>query len=178
MHYGKPYIVQKYSLIKLGRGSANVKITAKNLETGSIEEISYQSNATVENADISKRRLQYLYKDANKVYFMDPATYEQTEISISILKDQLPFLKEGESVDILFWSFGSSRKKTLSIELPAKVVFKVIQTDPGVKGNSATNIYKSALLENGLKLKVPLFVKVGDKIKVDTRSGDYIERAK
>jgi elongation factor P len=86
-------------------------------------------------------------------------------------------MKEGESVDILFWN-DSGEEKPLSVDIPPKVVLKVSSTDPGVKGNSASNVYKDATLENGLKTRVPLFIKTGDKIRVDTRSGDYVERAK
>lgn len=173
LHYGKPCQVVKYSLIKLGRGSAYVKITARNLETGSVEEISYQSNAAVEEADTAKKKLQYLYKDALNAVFVDPQTYEQTEIPLKVLGDQVAYVKEGEEVNVLFLD-----QIPLSVELPTKVVFSVIQTDPGVKGNSAVNLFKPAVLENGIKVKVPLFVKVGDKVKIDTRSGDYLERAK
>lgn len=173
LHYGKPYQVVKYNLIKLGRGSAYVKITARNLESGGTEEISYQSNASVEDADTSKRKLQYLYKDAVSAYFMDPRTFEQIEIPLKVLGDQILFIREGGESTVLLWG-----DKALSVDIPPKVVLSVTETDPGVKGNSATNIYKPAVLENGLKLKVPLFVNVGDKIRIDTRTGEYIERAK
>ena len=170
---GKPYQVIKYSLIKMGRGGATVKVTARNLETGSIEEKSFSSNAAVDEVNTYKKKLQYLYKTGNGLIFMDPATYEQAEIPLTVLGDAVIFLKEGEAVDVLFWD-----EKPISCELTPKVTLAVAECDPGVKGNSATNIYKPAVLENGLKLKVPLFIKVGDRIKVDTRSGEYLERAK
>ncbi len=173
LHYGKPYQVVKYNLIKMGRGSAYVKITAKNMESGGTEEISYQSNASVEEANTGKRKLQYLYKDALTAYFMDPKSFEQIEIPLKVLGDQVLFLREGSEPTVLFWE-----DKPLSIDIPPKVVLEVTETDPGVKGNSASNIYKSAVLENGLKVKVPLFIGVGEKIRVDTRTWDYIERAK
>lgn len=171
LHYGKPYQVMKYSLIKMGRGGAIVKILARNLESGSTTEISYSSNNSVEEANTSKRQLQYLYKDAINAIFMDTRTYEQVEIPLEVLDKQILFIKEGGEVTVFFFE-----DKALSVEIPPKVVLAVTQTDPGVKGNSATNIYKPATLENGLKVKVPLFVKVGDKVKIDTRSGDYIGR--
>jgi len=170
---GQPYQVIKYSLIKLGRGGATVKITARNLETGSVTEKSFSSNTSVDEVNTYKRRLQFLYKDANSCVFMDPKTYEQIEIPLKILAEQAAFLKEGEGVDVLFWD-----EKALSLELPPEVILKVVESDPGVKGNSATNIYKPAKLENGLTIKVPLFIKVGDLVKVDTRTGEYLERAK
>lgn len=178
LHFGRPYQVIKYNLIKMGRGSAYVKITAKNLESGAIEEISYQSNASVEEANTSKRKLQYLYQDKTNAIFMDTKTYEQVEIPLPVLAKEIVFVKEGEEAIVLFWSFAGAQDKALSVELPAKVVFRVSQTDPGVKGNSAVNIYKPAILENGLKVKVPLFIKVGDKVRIDTRTGNYLERVK
>lgn len=179
LHYGKPYQVIKYNLIKLGRGSATVRVTARNLETGGVEEIAYQSNTNVDEANTSKRKLQYLYKDGSTAYFMDPANFEQIEIPLAVLADQISYIKEGEQFTVLFWdpSTGSGSPRALSVDLPPKVVLKVAETDPGVKGNSASNIYKPAVLENGLKTKVPLFIQTGEKIRVDTRTGDYIERA-
>jgi elongation factor P len=170
---GKPYQVIKYSLIKMGRGGAVVKVAARNLESGSIEEKSFSSNVTVDEVSTSKKRLQYLYKDSASATFMDPKTYEQIEIPLGVLANDIQYLKEGESVDVLLWD-----EKPLSVILSPSVILEVTECDPGVKGNSATNIYKPATLENGLKLKVPLFIKVGDKIKVDTRNGEYVERAK
>ena len=173
LQFGKPYQVIKYSLIKMGRGGAVVKVTARNLETGSVEEKSFSSNVAVDEVSASKKRLQYLFKDASSVTFMDPKSYDQVEVPLSVLGNDILYLKEGESVEVLFWD-----EKPLSVVLFPNVVLGVSECDPGVKGNSATNIYKPATLENGLKLKVPLFIKVGDKIKVDTRTGDYLERAK
>lgn len=173
LYYGKPYQVIKYTLIKMGRGGAVVKVLCRNLETGSIEDKSFSSNIAFDEANTYKNKLQYLYKNASSAFFMDPKTYEQTEIPLAVLGESVAYLKEGESADVLFWD-----QKPLSVDLPPKIELKVSETDPGVRGNSATNIYKPAVLENGLKLKVPLFVKAGDKIRVDTRTGGYIERVK
>lgn len=173
MQFGKPYIVIKYALIKMGRGGAVVKITARNLETGSTEEKSFSSNIAVEDVNTVKKKLQFLFKDKVNATFMDPKTFEQTEVPLKILGDSAVFLTEGETVDVLFWD-----EKALSVELAPNITLKVVETDPGVKGNSASNMYKSAVLENGYQTKVPLFIKVGEKIRVDTRTGDYLERAK
>lgn len=179
LYNDKPYQVTKYSLIKQGRGGATVKVLARNLETGSVEEKAFSSNIGVEEVTTSKRSLQYLYKDAANAVFMDPKTFEQVEIPLGILGDQATFLKEGENITVLFWSpSDGTGPKALSVELSPKVILKVVECDPGVRGNSATNIYKPAVLENGLKIKVPLFISEGEKIKVDTRTGEYIERAK
>ncbi|MFZ5932884.1 MAG: elongation factor P [Patescibacteria group bacterium] len=173
LHQKKPYQVIKYSLIKMGRGGAVVKVTARNLESGSIEEKSFSSNLSVDEVNTVKKKLQFLYRDSSTALFMDPASYEQVEIPPSILGESAVFLKAGESVDVLFWD-----ERALSVEFPPKVALKVVECDPGVKGNSATNIYKVAVLENGLTIKVPLFVNSGEKVLVDTRTGEYIERAK
>ena len=173
LHYGKPFQVIKYSLIKMGRGGAVVKVSARNLETGSIEEISLSSNIAVDEVNTAKRQLQFLYKDAINAVFIDPKTYEQVEVLLKIVGASLIYLKEGQMATVLFWD-----EKPLSVELTPKVELTVSECDPGVKGNSATNIYKPAVLENGLKAKVPLFINVGDKIRVDTRTGEYLERVR
>ena len=150
-----------------------VKVLARNLESGSIEEKGFSSNISVEEVLTSKRTLQYLYKDASNAVFMDPKSFEQMEIPLSILGDAVSYVKEGENVNVLFWE-----SKALSVEVPPKITLEVTECDPGVRGNSATNLYKPAVLENGLKTKVPLFINAGEKIRVDTRTGEYIERAK
>ncbi|MBI4029188.1 MAG: elongation factor P [Candidatus Blackburnbacteria bacterium] len=173
---GQPYQVLKYTFVKMGRGSATVKVKARNLISGSTVDKSYTSNNVVEDVQTNKRRLQYLYKDpstdSGQAYFMDPKDYDQVTISVKTLGDQVAFLKEGGEVDVLFWD-----ERALSLDLPPKVILTVTEADPGVKGNSASNIYKSAVLENGLQVKVPLFINKGEKIVVDTRTGEYIERA-
>jgi elongation factor P len=173
LSYGKPFKVIKYSFIKIGRGGAIVRVTARNLETGGIEEKTYSSNVKVEDFSTTKRKLQYLYNDGKVASFMDPLSYEQVEIPIGTLKSELTYIKEGEIVDIVFWD-----DKPLSVDISPKVILKVTDTAPGIKGNSTANAYKSAILENGLNVKVPLFVNNGDKIRVDTRTGEYVERAK
>ena len=173
LYQGKPYVVSKYNLIKMGRGGATVRVNAKNIENGASVELAFSSNLSFEGLNLAKRKLQFLYKDGKNVCFMDPRSYEQIEIPASVIGDDALYIKEGEEINILFWD-----EKPISVDLPPKTILTVTQTDPGVKGNSATNIYKPAILENGLGLKVPLFINTGDKIVVDTRSGGYVERAK
>lgn len=173
LHNGKPYQVVKYSLIKMGRGGATVKLSVRNIETGSNELKAFSSNIALEEVSTSKRKLQYLYKDATTVYFMDPKSFDQVEIPLAVLGEQVHFLKEGKETTVLYWE-----DRALSVELSPKVTMTIAETDPGVKGNSASNMYKSAVLENGLSVKVPLFINQGEKIVVDTRTGEYIERAK
>jgi elongation factor P len=172
MQYGKPYQVIKYTLIKMGRGGAVVKVLTRNLESGAVEEKSFSSNTAVDEANTYKRKLQYLYNDGANATFMDPKDFSQVEISLKVLGNDVKYIKEGESIDVLFWD-----EKALSIALSPSVVMEVVETDPGVKGNSASNMFKSATLENGITTKVPLFVEKGEKIKIDTRTGEYLERA-
>jgi len=167
----KPYKVMKYTFIKVGRGGAIVRVSAKNLLSGSIEEKTFSSNVKVESINTFKKRLQFLYSDGANVTFMDPTSYEQVEVPQQVIAEELPYIREGENVDVFFWD-----DKALSVDIPPKVVLKIIETAPGVKGNSASNMYKSAKLENGLQLKVPLFIKEGETIRVDTRTGEYVER--
>lgn len=168
---GKPCVVLKYFHQKLGRGGATVRLAYRNLATGTVVEKSFQSTAKFEETTTEKRKLQYLYSDSSNAVFMDPSSYEQVEVPLKILGEDLNYIKEGEEINVLFWE-----DRALSVDIPPKVVLEVIETTPGVKGNSATNIYKPAKLENGLSIKVPLFVKVGEKVRVDTRTGEYVER--
>lgn len=170
---GAPCKVLKYSLIKMGRGGAVVRVSTKNLLTGTTEDKTFSSNVKVEEVVTQKKNLQYLYSDGTNVTFMNPKSYEQVEVPVNVIKDELPFMKEGKTVDVLFWE-----DRALSCDIPPKVVMKVVDTPPGVKGNSASNVYKDAILENGLKTKVPLFISNGELIRIDTRTGGYVERAK
>lgn len=173
LYEGKPFKVTKYQLIKMGRGGATVRVNCINLETFANVEHAFSSNLSFELITLNKKKLQYLYKDAKTAFFMDPSNYEQIEVPIAILGTDVNYIKEGGECDVLFWE-----SRAMSVDLSPKVNLKVVECDPGVKGNSASNYLKSAVMENGLKVKVPLFIKVGEIIRVDTRSGDYVERAK
>jgi len=168
---GTPYRVTKYTHQKIGRGGATVKLSVRNLKTGALEEKAFNSSFKVEDISTLKRSLQFLFKDAINATFMDPKTFEQVEIPVNLAETELSFIQEGGTADVLFWE-----ETPLSVEIAPKVNLKVTDTAPGVKGNSATNLYKPATLENGLELKVPLFIKKGDKIRVDTKSKEYVER--
>lgn len=170
---GQPWIGLKYERIKMGRGSATIKIKMKNLLTGAILEQAFINSARVEEIDLARKPMDFLYRDGDTYTFMDPKTYEQSEMTENELGENAPYLRDGLNVNILFWD-----TKPLWIELPPKMEFKVKETDPGVKGNSVSNLYKDAILENGLKTRVPLFINEGDRVIVDTRDGSYSERAK
>lgn len=163
--------VISYEHIKMGRGSANIKVKVKNLKNGSTVEKSYINGAKVNDVNVFKKELQYLYKDDEFANFMNPDTYEQVQISLKLIPDHM-YLKEGESFPVSFLG-----EEALSVLLPPKMVFKVLETGPGTKGNSATNVFKDAILENGIKTKVPMFIDVGESIRVDTRTGAYTEKA-
>ncbi|HSA84459.1 MAG TPA: elongation factor P, partial [Patescibacteria group bacterium] len=156
---------------KVGRGSANIKVKVRNIKSGTIVEKSYINGAKVQDVPVSKKDMQFLYKDDEFVYFMDPHTYEQITISLKGVPDHI-YLKEGESFNISFL-----KGEPLSVAFPPKMTFKVVETVPGVRGNSTTNVFKEAILDNGLKTKVPLFIDTGEFIKVDTRTGAYAEKA-
>lgn len=163
--------VLSYEHIKMGRGSANIKVKVKNLRSGSTTEKSFINGAKVNDVTVLKRDHQYLYKDGESAYFMNPQTFEQISVPLKVI-DGDEFLKEEDTYSISFLD-----DEPLSINLPPKVVLVVTETAPGVKGNSATNVFKDAILENGLTVKVPPFIKTGDKVRVDTRTGAYTEKA-
>jgi len=170
---GKPFSVIKYEHQKIGRGGANVKLNLRNLTNGQVEQKTFNSNSRVEEINTSKRPLQFLFRDAEVATFMDPKTFEQIEILTDVVKDQLVYIKEGETVDILFWD-----DRALSVDIAPKTTLQVTETDPGVKGDTTSSVYKAAKLENGLNIRVPLFINKGDKVRIDTRTGEYVERAK
>lgn len=168
---GQLLVVLSYEHIKMGRGSANIKVKVKNVKSGATTEKSYINGAKVNDVDVLKKDMQYLYKDAEASYFMNPDTYEQVAIPLQIVPEHI-FLKEGENFSVSFLD-----GEPLSVMLPAKMVFKVMETGPAIKGNSATNVFKDAILENDIRTKVPLFINTGDTVRIDTRTGAYSEKA-
>ncbi len=168
---GEPYQVLEYKHTKMGRGTANIKLKVRNLLNGSIIEKTFISGAKVKPIETEVKILQYLYKEGEDYFFMDPKTFEQFILPVKTLAGKEKFLKEEETVKILFW-----KEKPLAIEMPITLIFTVTQTPPGIKGDSVSASFKPAILDNGLVVKVPLFIKTGDKIKVDTRTGEYVER--
>lgn len=168
---GTLWQVMSYEHIKLGRGSATIKVKVKNIRQGGTTEKSFINGAKVNDVQVIKREMQYLYQDDDSAYFMDPTTFEQIAVPLRIV-DGAAFLKEGQSYPISFY-----QDEPLAVLLNPKVDLKVVETAPGVKGNSASNVFKDAKLENGITVKVPLFINEGDMVRVDTRTGAYTERA-
>lgn len=167
---GQIYQVLNYEHIKLGRGSATIKVKVKNVRSGATTERGFINGAKVNPVSVARRELQYLYKDSDFAYFMDPKSFEQ--ILAPLTQVEHGYLKDGMNFFVNFLD-----NQPLSVELPPKMEFKVEETGPSIRGNSATNIYKDAILENGIKTKVPLFINIGDTVRIDTRTGDYSEKA-
>jgi elongation factor P len=168
---GEIFEVVSYQHTKIGRGSANIKIKAQNLRTGQQVQKTFISGSRVEEADTEKKKLQYLYEDSESLVFMDPKTYDQFPIKTSTLGSRKKFLKEGGIYELLTFE-----DEVLNVELPKLMELKVTETSPGVRGDTVSNVYKPATLENGVTVNVPMFVKEGDIVKIDTRTQGYVER--
>lgn len=158
--------------IKLARAGAVIKAKLRNLLTGSIFEQSFRSGDKYKTVRIDKKEASYLYGDGNHHYFMDTQTYDQVAVDEDMIADVLPFLKEGSSAYLQRY-----QDKLIGVELPINVELKVADTDPGFKGDTVSGATKPAKLETGARIQVPLFIQPGDVIRVDTRTGTYMERA-
>lgn len=163
--------VMSFEHIKMGRGSANIKVKVRNLRSGSITEKGYTNGVAVRDIQLNRREYQFLYKDSENAYFMDPKSFEQQVVPLKTLPGN-EYLKEGGNVSLSFYD-----DEPLDLILPPKVTLKIADTDPGVKGDSASNMYKDAVMENGVKTRVPLFINAGDAVVIDTRDGSYTKRA-
>ena len=164
--------IVEFQHVKPGKGPAFVRIKLKNLRTGSIVENTYNTNLKITRAHIEKVKAQYLYGMGESYVFMNNASYEQIEIPASVLGDSKNFIKEGMDIDIDFYE-----GEIIGITLPEKVEFEVVETEPAVKGNTATNAQKDAKIETGYIVKVPLFINEGEKIIISTKDGKYSSRA-
>lgn len=170
---GQVYQVVSFQHVKPGKGAAFVRTKMKNVMTGAVTERSFNPNDKYDEAFVERRDMQYLYNDGDLYYFMDMETYEQEPIGKDILGDDFRFVKEEMMCKIL-----SYKGNVFAVEPPMFVELEITETDPGFKGNTATNTLKPAVVETGATVKVPLFIDQGEKIKIDTRTGEYLERAK
>jgi elongation factor P len=166
-----PYIIVDFQHVKPGKGNAFVRTRIRNLLTGKVLERTFKSGETVGVPDFEEKNMQFLYKDEAGFHFMDTGNYEQAAIQGDDLGDSTGFLKEQLTVDVQFY-----RGKPIGIDLPIFVNLKVVSTEPGMRGDTATGASKPAELETGATIQVPLFVNEGDVLKIDTRTGEYIER--
>lgn len=169
---GNIYSVVDYQHVKPGKGAAFVKAKLKNLRTGAIIEITFNSSVKVELAHIEKRDMQFLYSQGDTYYFMNMETYDQIEVKESQLGDDKKYLKENLVLNII-----SYEGEILGLQLPDKIEMVVTKTEPGVKGNTTNNAMKDAVLETGMTVKVPLFINEGETIVVSTKDGKYQSRA-
>lgn len=170
---GVPYRVVDYNQKVMGRGGSIVNVRIKSLLDGKVLEKTFKGNEQLDSADVTTSNVQYLYNDGNTFYFMDEVTFEQFEISAEIVGDGAGYLKEGDRVQAQLFN-----GRVINVELAKNVPLLVTYTESVVKGDTTSSVLKDATLETGITVKVPAFIKQGDVIKVDTRTGDYLERVK
>jgi elongation factor P len=168
---GEVHIVIETQHVKPGKGAAFVRVKLRNLKNSSIQERTFRGDEKIEEAFVEERRLQYLYASGNLFHFMDQDNFEEITVSQDNLGDKNKFLKDNLDVTGYFY-----KNESLNINLPNFIEFEVVHTEPGIKGDTAKSGTKPAQIETGATVQVPLFINVGDKIKIDTRTGEYVER--
>ncbi len=170
---GEPFVIVDYDHVKPGKGAAFVRTRIKSLVTGNTREQTFRSSDQVDSPDVEDRKMQYLYREGEKYWFMDNETFEQSFLTEDQVGKSKDFLKENINVSVIYFN-----KRPIAVELPNFVELKIAETQPGVRGDTATGGSKPAVLETGATVQVPLFLNEGDIIKIDTRTGIYIERVK
>jgi elongation factor P len=172
---GKPYVIVKADFTNPGKGSAFVKCRIKNLETGQVIERTFKSGVATNctEPDLDEREMEFMYADMEGFHFMDQNNYETVMVNNDQVGDAKNYLQEGIKVVVLYY-----KGNPIAIDLPNFVNLKITQTDPGLKGDTAQGGLKKAVMETGLQVNVPLFIKEGEVLKIDTRTGDYVERFK
>ena len=170
---GDPYAIVDNEFVKPGKGQAFNRVRIRNLKSGRVLERNFKSGDTVEAADVVEAEMQYLYSDGDFWHFMVPDNFEQYTAGKEAMGDAAQWLKDGVMCNVMLWNGAP-----LVISAPAHVELKIVQTDPGVRGDTATGGQKPAKLETGAVVRVPLFINEGEVIRVDTRTGEYLERAK
>ena len=170
---GKPMLVVDFQHVKPGKGAAFVRTKYKNVMTGAIREESFNPSAKFENGTVERRSAEYSYNDGDLYYFMDPETFDMVPLNRDVLGDGFRFVKENTVCKLL-----SYKGSVFAVEVPNFMDLEVTETEPGVRGDTATNVTKPATLETGAEIKVPLFINTGDKITIDTRTGEYLSRCK
>ena len=170
---GKVMQVVEFQHVKPGKGAAFVRTKMKNVITGAVTETSFNPTAKFEEAFVERKDMEYSYTDGDLYYFMNPETYELEPVSADVLGDNFKFVKENDMCTVM-----SYKGKVFGVEIPNFVELVVTATEPGFAGNTATNTLKPATLETGAEVKVPLFINEGDKIQIDTRTGEYLGRSK
>ncbi len=171
IHDGQIFLVLDFLHVKPGKGPAFMRLKLKNMRTGAIIDKTFNTNIKFEQALINKEEMQFLYVNNDEYCFMNMATFEQIMIPKKQIEEQTKFLKEGLNVNVVFYE-----GELLGMQLPEKIAYQVKETEPATKGNTVNNANKDAILENDLKVKVPMFVKTGDKVLISTRTGAYDSR--
>jgi elongation factor P len=168
---GSVWRVVEFLHVKPGKGSAFVRTKLKNAQSGSVVEKTFRAGETVPQAVLEKRTMQHTYKEGDDYVFMDMETYEEARLDAATIGDRVKYLKDGMEANVLYWN-----GQVLEVDLPNSVVLEIVETDPGVKGDTATGGTKPAKLETGASVMVPLFITVGERIKIDTRNDSYLGR--
>ena len=168
---GVPFTVVDFQFVKPGKGTAFTRTRVKNLMTGAVIDRTFRSGEKLTPADIEQNEMQFLYKEGDMFVFMDTQTYEQIQLTPDLIGENSFYLSDGTMCEVLFFS-----GKPIGVTPPTFVVQKVISTEPGFKGDTSSNTYKPAKMEAGLEVQVPLFIEEGEHLKIDTRTGEYVER--
>ncbi|MCK4856657.1 MAG: elongation factor P [candidate division Zixibacteria bacterium] len=169
---GEPYFIVDFSRSATGRGRANVRTKLKNIRTGQVLDKTFSSGESFAEPDFSHKKTQYLYNSGDEWFFMDAQTYDQFSLNKDQLGDYIWYLKENDEYTILYFEGNP-----INLDMPTSVILKVVEAEPAVKGDTVSNITKMVKLETGLTVKAPPFIKEGDRLKIDTRTGKYLERA-
>ncbi len=168
---GTPYEIVDFQHFKPGKGGAMVRTKLRNILTSRMQDMTFRSGEKVDRPDLEAREMQFLYREGEELIFMDLTSYEQLHIPVASTDGKADYLKDSQLVQVLLY-----KGDPLDFDLPPSVIFEVTETEPGAKGDTVSNVTKAATLETGLVVQVPIFVNIGDKIKVDTRSGSYLGR--
>ena len=170
---GEPHVVLDFQHVKPGKGAAFVRTKYRNILTGATREEAFNPNDKFPKAHIETKQMQYLYSDGELYYFMDVETYDQVPLTLDLVEEAIKYIRENDMATVKFY-----KDRAFLVEAPNFVDLEVIETEPGVKGDTATNVTKAATVETGAVIQVPIFINEGEKIQIDTRSGEYLGRSK
>ncbi|MBR2706220.1 MAG: elongation factor P [Mogibacterium sp.] len=170
---GEPHVVLDFQHVKPGKGAAFVRTKYRNILTGATREEAFNPNDKFPKAHIETKQMQYLYNDGELYYFMDTDTYDQVPLTAELVEEAIKYIRENDMATVKFY-----KDNAFDVEAPNFVDLEVVETEPGVKGDTATNVTKAATVETGAVIQVPIFINEGEKIQIDTRSGEYLGRSK
>ena len=170
---GEPHVVLDFQHVKPGKGAAFVRTKYRNILTGATREEAFNPNDKFPKAHIETKQMQYLYNDGELYYFMDQETYDQVPLTYELVEDAIKYIRENDVATVKFY-----KDNAFTVEAPNFVDLEVVETEPGVKGDTATNVTKAATVETGAVIQVPIFINEGERIQIDTRSGEYLGRSK